>query len=136
MIEGVVNAAREAVVILPVQGPAGLVREIEVVIDTGYSVFLTLPLSLVEELGLPFRFRGRAFLANGSEETFDVYGVTTLWDGQPRYVEADAACGHVPARQAQLEHRGRRRRPGSHTADGVNNTGPERRLGPFKIERP
>ena len=90
MIEGVVNAAREAVVILPVQGPAGLVREIEVVIDTGYSGFLTLPPSLVEELGLPFRFRGRAFLANGSEETFDVYGVTTLWDGQPRHVEADA----------------------------------------------
>ena len=90
MIEGVVNAAHEAVVILPVQGPAGLVREIEVVIDTGYSGFLTLPPSLVEELGLPFRFRGRAFLTNGSEETFDVYGVTTLWDGQPRYVEADA----------------------------------------------
>ena len=90
MIEGVVNAAREAVVTLPVRGPAGQAREIEAVIDTGYSGFLTLPPSLVEELGLPFRFRGRAFLANGSEETFGVYGVTALWDGQPRYVEADA----------------------------------------------
>ena len=135
MIEGVVNAAREAVVILPVQGPAGLVREIEVVIDTGYSGFLTLPPSLVEELGLPFHFRGRAFLANGSEETFDVFGVTTLWDGRPRFIEADGACGHVPARQAQLEHRRRRRRPRSHTVDRVSNTSPERRLGPFRIER-
>ena len=90
MIEGVVNAAREAVVTLPVRGPSGQAREIEAVIDTGYSGYLTLPPSLVEELGLPFRFRGRAFLANGSEETFGVYGVTALWDGQPRYVEADA----------------------------------------------
>jgi hypothetical protein len=29
-------------------------------------------------------------LANGREELFDIYGVTVLWDGQPRYVEADA----------------------------------------------
>ena len=90
MIEGVVNAAREAVVTLPLNGPSGRAREIGAVIDTGYSGFLTLPSSLVEELGLPFRFRGRAFLANGSEETFDVYGVTVLWEGQLRYVEADA----------------------------------------------
>ena len=90
VIEGVVNAAREAVVILPVRGPAGQARETEAVIDTGYSGFLTLPPSLVEELGLPYRFGGRAFLANGSEETFGVYGITALWDGQPRYVEADA----------------------------------------------
>ena len=77
LIEGFVNANLEAVVTLPVRG-------------TGYSGFLTLPLSLVEELGLPFRFHGRAFLANGSAETFAVHGATALWDGQPRYVEVDA----------------------------------------------
>ena len=36
------------------------------------------------------RSRGRALLANGSEELFDIYGVTVPWDGQQRYVEADA----------------------------------------------
>ena len=90
MIEGAVNAAREAVVTLPLRGPAGQTRETAAVIDTGYDGFLTLPPSLVEELGLPFRFRGRAILANGSQETFDVYGVTVIWNGQPRHVEADA----------------------------------------------
>ena len=54
MIEGVVNAAREAVVTISVRGPDGQAREIEAVIDTGYSGFLTLPASLVEDLGLPF----------------------------------------------------------------------------------
>ena len=29
-------------------------------------------------------------MANGSEGLFDIYGVTVLWDGQQKYVEADA----------------------------------------------
>ena len=90
MIEGVVNAAREAVVTLSLRGPSGQAREVEAVIDTGYDGFLTLPPYLVEDLELPFRFRGRAFLANGNVETFSVHDVTVLWDGQPRYVDADA----------------------------------------------
>ena len=89
MIEGVVNNSAEAVISLALRGPARQARDIEAVIDTGYNGFLTLPASIVNELGLPFRFRGRALLANGREETFDVHGVTVLWDGQPRYVEAD-----------------------------------------------
>ena len=90
MIEGVVNANYEPVISLSLQGPAGQEREIEAVVDTGFNGFLTLPPSLVAELGLPFRIRGAAMLANGSEETFGIYGVTMLWDGQPRYVDADA----------------------------------------------
>ena len=90
MIEGVVNANYEPVISLSLQGPAGQEREIEAVVDTGFNGFLTLPPSLVAELGLPFRIRGAAMLANGSEETFGIYGVTVLWDGQPRYVDADA----------------------------------------------
>ena len=90
MIEGAVNANYEPIIALPLRGPAGQAREIEAVVDTGFNGFLTLPLALVAELGLPFRFRGQAVLANGSEETFDVYGVTVLWDDQPLYVESGA----------------------------------------------
>ena len=90
MIEGVVNATYEAVVTLSLIGPSGPARQVEAVIDTGYTGFLTLPPSLVEELGLPFRFSSRGILANGSEEAFGVYGVTVLWDGRPRYIDADA----------------------------------------------
>jgi predicted aspartyl protease len=50
---------------------------------------LTLPPALVTALGLIRRSRGRALFANGSEELFDIYGVTVLWDGQQQYVEAD-----------------------------------------------
>ena len=78
MIQGVVNAAYEAVVRLTVQGPSGQSREIEAVIDTGYNGFLTLPQSMVAELGLVYRDRGRAILADGSEALFNIYDVTVF----------------------------------------------------------
>ena len=91
MIEGVVNAAYEAVVSLPVRGPAGQTREIEAVVDTGFNGFLTLPPAVVAELGLPLVSIGRATLADGSEIAYDVYGIAVFWDGQTKYIEADAA---------------------------------------------
>ncbi len=91
MIEGVVNAAYEAAVSLTVRSQTGHTREIEAVVDTGFNGFLTLPPEVVAELGLPFVSIGRATLADGSEIVYDVYGVAVLWDGQSRYIEADAA---------------------------------------------
>ena len=95
MIQGVVNAAYEAVVTLSLQGPAGQARDIEAVIDTGYSGLLTLPPRLIDGLGLPFAYMGQAFLANDAEVDFDVHYVTVLWDGQPKDIEADAT-GSTP----------------------------------------
>ena len=95
MIEGAVNDAYEAVVTLSLQGPAGQAQDLEAVIDTGYSGFLTLPTALVMELGLPFAYIGRALLANDDEVTFDVHDVTILWDGRPRHIRADAT-GSTP----------------------------------------
>ncbi len=91
MIEGVVNAALEAVITIPVSGPAGRTQEVEAVIDTGYSGILTSPPASVRDLGLPFATSGRATLANGSEDVFDVYDVTPFWAGHPMSVLVDAA---------------------------------------------
>ena len=95
MIKGTVNAAHEAIVPLRLQGSEGQTRDIEAVVDTGYSGFLTLPSALVGELGLPFAYMGQAFLANDAEVDFDVHYATVLWDGQPRAIEADAT-GSTP----------------------------------------
>ncbi len=91
MIEGVVNAAYEPVVVLDVQGPSGQASEIEAIIDTGFTGFLTVTPALATELELALEGTSRATLADGSEVTFDVYDVAVLWDGQPKYVLADAA---------------------------------------------
>ena len=95
MILGEVNAAYEAVVPLSVQGSTGPVRTIQAVVDTGYSGFLTLPPSMVAEMGLPFVYAGRAILANDDEARFGVHDVSVLWDGQTRPIRADAT-GSVP----------------------------------------
>ncbi len=84
------NAAREAVVRLTLQGPTGQEREVEAVIDTGYTGFLTTPPALVSELRLAWRGQNYAALADGSEVAFDFYALTVLWDGQPRHVDTDA----------------------------------------------
>ena len=91
MIEGVVNAAYEAIVSLPLTGPEGQSRRIDAVVDTGYNGFLTLPSSIVAELGLPYRGHSEAILADGSVVEFDVYGVTVSWDCIARYTSANAA---------------------------------------------
>ena len=88
MIQGVVNAAYEPIVTLAIQGPSGQSREIEAVVDTGYNGYLTLPAAVALALGLPFVTTNPAFLADGSEVTFDVYIVTVLWDGRLRDVDA------------------------------------------------
>ena len=91
MIDGVVNSAYEAVIPLSLRGPAGQAQEVEAVIDTGFTGFVTLPPSLVAELGLVFIGTSEATLADGSEVSFDAYDVTVLWEGQPRDVLIDEA---------------------------------------------
>ena len=95
MIEGFVNANREALVSFPLLGPDGEAREIDAVIDTGYSGSLTLPPELVAELGLSYAFDSSATLADDTEVAFQVHRVTALWDNRPRHIEVDAV-GSTP----------------------------------------
>ena len=95
MIEGFVNADLEAVVPLLLRGPDGPEREVDAVIDTGYSGSLSLPPSLVAELELPYVLSSKATLADGTEVDFSVYSVTALWDSRLRRIEADAV-GSAP----------------------------------------
>ncbi len=91
MITGVVNANREAIIRLVVAGPSGQQQEIEAIIDTGFTGFLTLPPLLIEALGLSWLSRQPGILADGSVDVFDVYAVSVLWDGRLRAVEVEAA---------------------------------------------
>jgi clan AA aspartic protease len=91
MMTGTVNAFLEAIIHLMVRGPQGQARQIEAVIDTGYSGMFSLPPALIAALGLPFRRRGRAVLADGSVCVFHVVEAIVIWDGQPRRIPVDTA---------------------------------------------
>jgi clan AA aspartic protease len=94
MITGVVNADSEAIIELLVLGPAGQRQTVEVVVDSGFNGWLSLPPSIIASLGLAWRQRGRAVLADGNESLFDIYDGKVEWIGRIRRIpidEADAA---------------------------------------------
>ena len=63
---------------------------IDAVVDTGFNGSLTLPPIMIASLGLIWRSRGSAILANGSMEECDIYAGIVVWDGQPRPVLIEA----------------------------------------------
>jgi predicted aspartyl protease len=62
MMYGFVNQRCEAVIRIAVGHANNPKQMIETVIDTGFTGFLSLPLSTIESLGLPWRFRDIATL--------------------------------------------------------------------------
>lgn len=91
MIVGAMNAQREAIVRLVIVGPTGHKRQIEAILDTGYTGSLTLPSALVSDLDLPFRGRGSALLGDGTESEFDIHEATVSWAGERRLTAIDVA---------------------------------------------
>ncbi len=90
MITGVVTANREATIRLVVVSAAGSQGEIEAIIDTGFTGFLTLPPPIIASLGMVWVCRQQGILADGSVRPFDVYAATLVWDGRLRTVETEA----------------------------------------------
>ena len=89
MITGDVSADREAIIRIIVRTGQGEELEVELIVDTGYSGWVSLPSPLISQLGLPWRRRGRGLLADGSETIFDIYEATIIWDGQSRRIWVD-----------------------------------------------
>jgi clan AA aspartic protease len=80
---------------LKVIGLQGREQEVEVLLDTGYSEFLTLAPALVAELGLRWQKVDTTLLADGSECFFDVYEAKVMWDGKACSVSV-AELGTTP----------------------------------------
>lgn len=105
MITGVVTSNREAIIRMLVHGTREQEAQVEAVIDTGFTGFLTLPARLIATLTLSFAGTTRAALADGSEVSIDVFDASVLWDSQEReYCRAGGgryrARGHGPCSPA------------------------------------
>jgi clan AA aspartic protease len=84
--------ARISVVLIPLERSN---VDIECVVDTGFEGFLTLPPSVIADLGLPYLININANLANNSSVETDVYFATIVWNGAERNV-AVLAMGRRP----------------------------------------
>jgi clan AA aspartic protease len=69
--------------------------EIECVVDTGFEGALTLPVELINKLGLPYLTEINANLADNTNVVTNVYRATILWKAVEREV-AVLAMGRRP----------------------------------------
>lgn len=88
MIVGIIRG-REPLIRLMIRGFRGRQQEIEAVVDSGYTGWLTLPSTVIAALNLRWRSFGRGTLADGSVSVFDVYQAKVEWDGRVRSVFVD-----------------------------------------------
>jgi clan AA aspartic protease len=91
MIFGVVNNNCEAIIKVAVGGVDSPKIAIDAVIDTGFTSFLSLPLSIITDLGLPWHYRDIGTLGDGSEVVFEIYKASAIWDGQNKVIDVAAS---------------------------------------------
>lgn len=69
---------------LLVAGPAQRFQEMECVVDTGFTGWLSLPALLIQELGLTYYGSRDSIVADGRRIRIETYNAVVLWDNRPR----------------------------------------------------
>lgn len=94
MITGIVNLARrEARILLIIQGDEGRSSEVEAVLDTGFTEYLSLPQAQIDALRLPYVKSEKSFLSDGSIIECAIHEGVVVWDGRERTIEIQASEG-------------------------------------------
>ena len=91
MMFGVVNNNCEATIKVAVGRIGSSKITVDAVIDTGFTSFLSLPISIITELGLPWHYRDIGTLGDGSDVVFEIYKASVIWDGQNQIVDVAAS---------------------------------------------
>lgn len=97
MIKGQITNARKAEVVLRVRSAGSQWMEVHAQIDTGFSEYLSLPISVIGNLSMPKIGAQPMDLADGSSALSDLYLGYVLWDGTERIVPVQASSENVPA---------------------------------------
>jgi clan AA aspartic protease len=91
MMQGWVNQDCEAILPVVIGHGNAPKQMVEALIDTGFSGFLSLPLFMIESMGLPWIFSDSVTLGDGSEAIFQMYQATVIWNGQFKLVDVAAS---------------------------------------------
>jgi clan AA aspartic protease len=91
MMFGVVNNDCEAIIKVVVGQIGSPKIAVDAVIDTGFTSFLSLPLSIITELDLTWNYRDVGTLGDGSEIVFELYKASVIWDGQNKLIDVVAS---------------------------------------------
>ena len=91
MMSGYVNDSREAILQIALVGDSKRLKSVRAIIDTGFTGDLTVPKSVIDELGFTIRGFQKVILADGSRQYFEMCVGSIIWNGQIRQVEINAA---------------------------------------------
>ncbi|ACK70898.1 conserved hypothetical protein [Gloeothece citriformis PCC 7424] len=91
MMQGFVNSQYEAIIKIAVGHTNRELQMVDAIIDTGFTGFLSLPISIINGLQLPWYFRDFGTLGDGSEVIFDMYRAVVIWDGQTKVIDVAAS---------------------------------------------
>lgn len=91
MMSGYVNDSREAILQIALVGDSKRLKSVRAIIDTGFTGDLTVPRSVIDELGFTIRGFQEVILADGSRQYFEMCVGSIIWNGQVRQVEINAA---------------------------------------------
>ncbi len=80
------NPGCDAIVPLRLRGPTGIEKDVDALVDTGFTASLTLPLVLADALELVSESNSDVVLADGSARECDVYAAEVEWDNHWRPV--------------------------------------------------
>jgi clan AA aspartic protease len=81
---------REGIVRLTVRGSGEAYAEVDAIVDSGFAGSLTLPIDVIESLGLVRQSGGGGVLADGTIRHFDLYAANVDWDGELRLILVSA----------------------------------------------
>lgn len=94
MIAGIVTSKLEATVRIHILNAAGQSQAIDVIIDTGFEGFMSLPIATVVGLGLPWSYRDMTELIDGRIIPIEIYSAVVIWNGRPRTIDIQALGGY------------------------------------------
>ena len=83
MIRGKVNVNQQALINVDFMDGEGRPRPLEVILDTGFTGYLSLPRESINQLGLSSVGQRTFELANGELFEFQVYLGSVSWHGRP-----------------------------------------------------
>jgi clan AA aspartic protease len=86
VIHGTINENLEPIIQIRLFGNDGSAEEVVGAIDTGFSDYLTLPPTLIDDLELPFESSVEMTLADGQIVELSCYRAQINWDGVVRNI--------------------------------------------------
>jgi clan AA aspartic protease len=90
MISGIVTSNNEASIRFHIADGSGQSQPIDAIIDTGFAGFMSLPITNVAVLGVPWIFRDRVQLIDGRVILVDIFSAIAIWNGKTRMINVQA----------------------------------------------